>query len=118
MDYSLQSLKDAFTDAAYKESRRGYKLYAVLLATTLDQRFVAEYMSLFYELNDITGEDVLVVGVQPGHEARIGEAPVRIIDLAGVSSMLQHPSPDNVQQDGETAERFLRFMRTQTKESY
>ncbi|HEV7486325.1 MAG TPA: SEFIR domain-containing protein [Thermoanaerobaculia bacterium] len=118
MDYSLQSLRDAFTDAAYKESRRGYKLYAVLLATTLDQRFVAEYMSLFYELNDITGEDVLVVGVQPGHEARIGEAPVRIIDLAGVSSMLQHPTLNKVKQEGETAERFLRFMRTQTTESY
>lgn len=119
MDYSLQSLKDAFTDAAYKDSRRGYKLYAVVLATTLDQRFVAEYLSLYYELNAITGDDVLVVGVQPLHEAAAYEAPVRIIDLQDVASILQHSNLNNVgQRSSETAEHFLRFMRTQTTESY
>jgi hypothetical protein len=56
MDYSLRSLRDAFTSAAYKASRRSYKLYAVPLATTLDQRFLVEYLSLFSELHALTGD--------------------------------------------------------------
>lgn len=124
MDYTLTTRKDAFTDAAYKESRRGYKLYAVLLATTLDQRFVAEYLSLFYELHALTGEEVLVLGVNPTSDQRAREEearPVHIMELKSVATTLGHGEFEyayQVDHAHESAEHFLRFMRAQTAESY
>jgi len=115
MDFSLQSLRDAFTDAAYKRSRRGYKLYAVLLATTLDQRFLAEYLSLFHELHALTGTDVLVMGlgtVNVGH----GDTPVWLREMRSVAATLQHG--DGRARGTDAAERFLDFMQAQTAESY
>ena len=64
MDYSLKSLRDAFEDAAYKRSRLGYDLYALLLATSLDQQFILDYLSFYQELNALTGDHVLVIGPQ------------------------------------------------------
>ena len=119
MDYSLQSLKDAFTDAAYKESRRGYKLYVVLLATTLDQRFLAEYMSLFNELHGLTGDDVLVMGVRPGHEVAPDETPVWVRKLKPVAAVLRRRGDSGVaEEDRAEAEHFVELMRVQTTESY
>jgi hypothetical protein len=124
MDYTLQSLNDAFTDAAYKASRTGYKLYAVLLATTLDQRFLAEYLSLFEELHALTGDDVLVVGVKSGGyqpDPPNDEPLVRTFQLRSVAKILRHGDfeTEDRLKDGHTwAERFLRFLRMQTDESY
>ncbi len=61
MDYSLKSLRDAFEDSGFKQSRRSYDLYAILLATSLDKEFVLEYLSFFHELDILTGERVVVV---------------------------------------------------------
>ena len=119
MDYSLQSLKDAFTDAAYKTSRRGYKLYAMLLATTLDQQFLVEYLSLFNELHALTGDDVLVMGVRPGNERRGTEAPIWVRELRSVAAVLRHRDDSNPSDGGQAAAKhFLRFMQAQTAESY
>ena len=78
MDYSLKSLRDAFEDAEYKHSRRGYDLYAILLATSLDQEFVLEYLSLYHELDSLTGDRVLVIGPnvrEPPEEYSDGTKP-------------------------------------------
>jgi hypothetical protein len=94
-------------------------LYSVLLATTLDQQFLAEYLSLFYELHALTGEDVLVMGVRPGHEPHRRETPLRIHELNRVTPVLQHREGDTASDDDwDTVDHFLRFMRAQTAESY
>jgi len=118
MDYSLQSLKDAFTNATYRRSRRGYKLYAVVLATTLDQRFLAEYLALFHELHALTGNDVLVMGVQRGTDVRRGDTPLWLRNFGSVASVFRHQNDEGRERGQEAAEQFLRFLQAQTVESY
>jgi hypothetical protein len=123
MDYSLKSLRDAFEDAQYKQARRGYELYAILLATSLDRRFVLEYLSFFHELDTLTGSRVLVIGPHLGRpldsfyedETRA----LRSSDLHNVQAVVGH-NPSAVQQStaNPRAGQFLEFMQDQTRESY
>jgi hypothetical protein len=126
MDYSLKSLRDAFEDAEVKASRRGYDLYAILLATSLDQNFVLEYLSFFHELDVLTGERVLIIGPQlgpPGTKRR-GNGTVPSIpssDLHSIQQIVKHDLRSDAV-DASThmpaAEHFLAFMQEQTRESY
>lgn len=124
MDHTLVSLQNAFRDARYIESRRGYNLYAVLLATTLDQRFLADYLGLYEELHELTGEDVLVMGVRSGgyQPDPTPEAPlVRTFQMHAVAKVFNHTydETENTYERGpEWAKRFLSFLQRQTAESY
>lgn len=120
MDYTLTSLRDAFDDAKYKESRRDFRLYAILLATSLDQRFILEYISLFHELDVLTGKRLLVIGPQLSPHRRTSPE-IRESELDDVRGLVIHHAKTNSlssRDPTETAGRFLQFMHDQTRESY
>ncbi len=125
MDYSLKSLRDAFEDAEYKRSRHGYELYALLLATSLDQEFVLEYLSLFHELDVLTGDRVLVIGPQLGPPSNNRDRDythlIRPSQLREVHKVIRHNSSEHsgtALKSTLAAEQFLAFMQEQTRESY
>jgi hypothetical protein len=124
MDYSLKSLRDAFEDAEYKRSRRGYELYALLLATSLDHDLVLQYLSLFHELDVLTGDRVLVMGPHLGSidDEPHSEVPrLRSSDLNGILNVIRHDPMEHYATSPRSilaAERFLSFMQEQTRESY
>src|SRR5947199_7535913 len=96
MDYTLTSLRDAFDDAKYKESRRDFRLYAILLATSLDQRFILEYLSFFHELDTLTGKRLLVIGpklVNPSGRRRSStNTEIWASDLGVIRDLVTHNS--------------------------
>lgn len=123
MDYSLKSLRDAFNDTAYKRSRRGYDLYALLLATTLDQEFVFEYLSFYHELDFLTGERVLIIGPQlaPPEPTTATTSVIRYSQLHELRVLFAREASDRSFPTSRTfdfAEQFLAFMQEQTRESY
>ena len=123
MDYSLKSLRDAFDDAAYKRSRLGYDLYALLLATSLDQQFILEYLSFYRELDVLTGKRVLVIGPQlaPPEPTAATTSVIHSSQLHGVHAVFSRNAIDRSSARSETfdvAEQFLAFMQEQTRESY
>lgn len=123
MDYSLKSLRDAFEDAEYKRSRLGYDLYALLLATSLDQQFILEYLSFYHELDVLTGDRVLVIGPQlaaPETTATTASV-IYSSQLHGVHAVFSHNATDRLSSRSgsfDVAEQFLAFMQEQTRESY
>ena len=123
MEYSLKSLRDAFEDAEYKQSRLGYDLYALLLATSLDQQFILEYLSLYHELDVLTGDRVLVIGPQLGPPDTAAPRPgvIRSSQLHGVHVVFSHNTTDRPSarsQSFDVSEQFLGFVQAQTRESY
>lgn len=124
MDYSLKSLRDAFEDGEFKQARRSYELYAILLATSLDQRFVLEYLSFFHELDTLTGSQVLVIGphlAPPPDGFSEQETPaLRSSDLHNVQALIGHGPRGEAPRSttSPAAAQFLEFMQDQTRESY
>jgi hypothetical protein len=128
MDYSLSSLKDAFEDAAYKRSHRDYKLFAFLLATSLDQQFIMEYLHYFKELHELTGENLLVIGPQlvnsddhrPDRQAPEINIEEDALAAAGrlVAPQVPFKTYHNKVDSNDSAAQFLQFMHDQTRESY
>lgn len=123
MDYSLKSLRDAFEDAEYKRSRLGYDLYVLLLATSLDQQFILEYLSLYHELDVLTGDRVLVIGPQLGPPATTAarRGVIHSSQLHGVHAVFSHNTIDRPSARSgsfDVAEQFLAFVQEQTRESY
>lgn len=112
MDYTLRSLKDAFQDSYY-ENKNTYKLYAILLATSLDKDFVLDYMKYFKELHYLTGKELLIIGPQT--------VPLDIstddeIELTNALSLLKSSGDPDKKVKVEKA--FLEFLNEQTRESY
>jgi hypothetical protein len=128
MDYSLSSLKDAFEDGEYRRSNREFKLFALLLATSLDQQFIMEYLHYFKELHELTGEFVLVIGPQlvNSTDHRPDWEPPEILiregALAEAGRIVAPQVPFDVSNRdidrNDAAAQFLRFMQDQTRESY
>ena len=122
MDYTLKSVRDAFESLEYKQSKTGFDVYALLLATSLDQQFVLEYLSFFHELHNLTGENMLVIGPRfepPGRRRpkyQIGDS-----QLESIKDVVNHRNRSSEAYDSykdERAGRFLLFMQDQTRESY
>ena len=128
MDYTLASLRDAFEDAEYKRSHRDFKIYGMLLATSLDQQFILEYLRFFNELHSLTANRLLVIGPQLVHRSErkpgqpIPEIELMETELAAASHLVTRENPDgrfsSTADRNEAAGRFLQFMHDQTRESY
>ncbi|MGE0076356.1 MAG: SEFIR domain-containing protein [Bacteroidales bacterium] len=114
MDYTLETLTQAFS-TEYQKANKKYKLFALLLCTTLDKEFLAEYLSYFHELHHLTGKDVLVIGpklVQPDSFENLPKDAL-------MSSSLQYLKNDSYPEEKlEIQKRFLNFLNIQTSESY
>jgi hypothetical protein len=120
MDFSLESLRDAFMDTQFKRSKQGRELYAILLATSLDEAFLVEYLSFYHELDSLTGDRVLVIG--PQVRGDLGRGPFLSEDIhefvrAGPFDYSQVRFGLD-QRDFGVATDLRTFVRDQTRESY
>jgi hypothetical protein len=123
MDFSLESLRDAFMDAEFKWSKRGRELYAILLATSLDEAFLLEYLSFYYELDSLTGDRVLVIG--PRVRGHPGLSPIPFLsediqEFARVGPLDYSQVWRDLGQRyfDEAATDWRTFVQDQTRESY
>jgi len=61
MNFRLNSLISAFTDAKYQKQQSRYKLFGFICATRADNDLLPALLAYFKELHDVTGSNVLLI---------------------------------------------------------
>ncbi len=118
MNFRLDSLTEAFTDAKYRKQHARFKLFGFICATRADKVLLPALLAYFKELHDVTGSNVLVIAPSV-HMLIQGREPTAERAIAVLTSgmfPLDSMTTSGSAYVGDQVDKFLTSLTDQTHE--